>query len=145
MIHEYTGKEVVLAEIIINEKPFAEIAAYYEKLAVEKGGEEYTGFGYIYNFAEYLYDELISKTGIASANEPSLMICDGCYEDGCWAILVTIDETDNEVIWRGLHNHHRSKQGQDRKYWDYSVFPEYHFEKTAYQAALEQLKAISKE
>jgi len=129
------GEQAVLAEIVINGKPFAEIVEHYGQSAAEKKEYEFKDC-YIYNYAEVLYEELINKKSEASDNEPALMIC-SCSCEGCGAILVTIVETETEVIWRGFRDHQMKKL-------DYSVFPMFKFEKSAYQAALEQLRMLQK-
>jgi hypothetical protein len=128
------GCETVLAEIVINGKPFSEIAEHYERLIAEKSGAEYDGLGYLYNYADVMYEELINKKSDVSNKEPALMIC-SCGEEGCGAILVTVDETETGIIWHSFRNH-------QAKNWDYSIFPTFRFEKNAYQAALDYVKNI---
>ena len=140
---DFTGNNMTLAVTKINGKPIFEIFEPYEREAAENNGSKYAGWGYEYQFADRLFEQLITKSSAASENEAALMICNGCYEEGCWPLLVTIDESDTEITWRGFHNHHRSIPAQDGTFWDYSAFPSFHFSKEAYEASLISLLKIA--
>jgi hypothetical protein len=90
--------EHIHAEIIINGKPFAEIAEEYERKAAERGTGKYEAFGYIYEYAKSLYADLANNS-IRGENpeQKALMICSGCHEAGCWGLYITVCERDNVI------------------------------------------------
>jgi hypothetical protein len=133
---EFTGKDMFLAVIEINGQPLDKIIEPLEREIAQRGGEKYPGFGYDYQFADILFEELLTQSSAASGNEVVLMICSGCFEEGCWPLLATVEEYENSVTWSKLHNHHRSKPKQGGAFWDYSAFPTFRFEKENYDAAL---------
>jgi len=138
--------EHIHAEIIINGKPFAEIAEEFERLAVERGRGKYNGFEYVYEYASVLYESLANdKSCDENPEQKPLMICSGCHEAGCWGLYVTVDVDDNEIVWHDINNYHLSRNRPDRNWWDYSVFPSYRFNQVQYGSALEQLKQIASE
>jgi len=138
----FTWRPLTLAAPIINGKPFAEIVEQYEREAARNSGLEYL-FGYMYATANYLYKELTGDLEFSYTNNAVLMVCDGCEEAGCWPLMVTIEETETEVIWSNFHNWHRSEPNKNGLFWDYSVFPVFRFDKIQYTAALKQLKIIA--
>jgi hypothetical protein len=138
IINEY-GRQHHLGVTVINNIPLLDIVAKYERQAAESVGEEYVGTGYTYQFSVALYCQLNEKSSCASSNEPALLICE-CLEEGCWPLLLTVTETDYCVTWSNLHNHHRS-EGK-ACVWDYSCFPIFNFEKSAYYNALDKLRSI---
>ena len=137
-IIEYSNR-YHLGVTLIYDVPLLDIVAKYERQAAENTGDKYTGAGYTYQISIDLYCQLLEKAGLASDDEPELLICT-CLTDGCWPLLVTIEETDTGIKWSNFHNHHRS--GNDEDSWDYSCFPAYEFEKQAYYEALEKLRMI---
>ena len=139
---KYSGEDITFAVIKINNKPLSEILEPLEREAAENSEGKYNGWGYEYQFADRLFRQLITKSSSASDNEAALMIC-SCYEEGCWPLLVTIDENDAEITWRGFHNHHRYDPARGVTYWDYSNFPTFHFSKEAYEQSLLSLLEIA--
>jgi|GEM_PF-3253334 len=131
-----------LAVTVINGQPLLEIVKQSEREAALAGGYEYEHkeYSYAYQFLHYLHEQLISKRSPDSDSEPALMICGipSCYMCGCSAFYVTIDESETEVIWSGFR--HKNLGSPDGKC---SIFPTYRFDKTAYQAALAQLKELA--
>ena len=113
-------------------------------MAAEKGTGEYDKFSYVYDLAKSLYASLAEDQECwENPEQKPLMICGGCHEAGCWGLYVTVEETDTEIIWSNISNYHMTKKRPDKKWWDYSVFPTFRFDKTEYRAALEQLRKIA--
>jgi len=130
---QFSNYDMELGVTIINGRPLADIVEPFEREVAHMRGEDYSELGYIYQLAHILYKQLIRKNSQYSEDEVALMICSGCYEEGCWALLVTIEETETEVIWTGFRNNHRSDP-------EYNSFPILRFEKNNYIEALLQLK-----
>ena len=142
--YNFTKQNVVCAVPVINGYALTDIMEKYERQAAEKNGFEYTGFGYEYQLADILYNYLLSKSSCVSENEVALMICSDCHDEGCWPLLVTIDETENEIIWRNFHNPHRSNPSKEDRFGDYSIFPVFHFSKVSYKLEIEKLKEMAR-
>ena len=128
----------ILAEIIINDRPFLDFVWQYETK-----NERY----YDYNIAKELYLQLISAPEgqkescfggeWPGKNKAVLLICGVCFFDEDDPLVVTFEETENEVSWTNFDN--------PRREYDYSLYPVFHFEKDQYKAALAQLKEIADE
>ena len=132
---DFTGEDMTLAVIKINDTPLSDILEPFERRAAENCDGKYNGWGYEYQYADALFEQLVTKASQASEREAALMVCGSCYEEGCWPLLVTIDESDTEVIWHGLHNPHMSNPASGA-FWDYSNFPTFHFSKEPYEQSL---------
>ena len=138
--------ENVHAEIIINGIPFADIAKKHERIAAEKGTGDYKGFEYDYDFAETLYDALANNATRYDESEAQkpLMICNGCQEPGCWGLWVTIEDTDDRIVWRDVNNRSMASRSVGKtKWWVYDEFPVFCFDKTEYSTAIKELKLIA--
>jgi len=135
------------AEIIINGVPFAIIAEEHERLAAEKGTGDYKGFDYEYEVAHGLYNDLTQDNyRTENPTQKALMMCSGCHEAGCWGLYVTVKEEDGDIVWRNIRNYHMAKRKPGKtKWWDYSEFLAFRFDKLEYSAALEVLKMIADE
>jgi hypothetical protein len=86
------GTEIFVATVI-NGRPLLDMVYDYEyerKLS--------HALNYEYNFAPRLY-EYLTKPKSRFHNEVVLMICGGCFEEGCWPFLVRPQEADDCVIW----------------------------------------------
>jgi hypothetical protein len=101
---EHFNKEFILAMPIINGRPFGEIVEQFEKLAAEKGQDSYSGYDYGYKYAPVLYDNLQDNIKFGNKDEVELMICGGCYCEGCYPLWVTITEEEDRIMWSGLYN-----------------------------------------
>jgi len=135
--HEY-----ILAETIINDRPFLDYIACIEtnhdydyniakNLCVELTGESdsYHHWSEEYGWTHGWQDDWPGK------NNAVLLICSKCFHEKDNPILFTFEETDLEVIWSGYRN--------DQTNRIYSEIPEFRFEKEQYKAAMEQLKEIA--
>jgi hypothetical protein len=163
---ERINKEFILAVPIINGRPFGEIVEQFEKLAAEKTQDSYTGYCYDYQYAPVLYDNLQDNIKLGNKDVVELMICGGCYCEGCYPLWVTITEEKDRIRWSGFYNQFKSinhikpisNKGRHFKsinqfiksisdkgehFWDYSVFPAYTFKKNDYLVALEELLIIA--
>ena len=135
----FSGKGMVAAKVVINNVPFAEMAEDLERLAANSGGEKYHGFGYVCQIAAHLYDELAAVgKSCRYGDAVTLMICDACYEAGCWPIEFCVDISENVVTWSGFINPHRAET------WNYGLFPSFTFDKHEYEKALVELRYFSK-
>ena len=136
-------KELLCAKIIINGNPLIETVREYEIPYARKYGQENIAGGYIYVYAEYLYDLLCGniKSHEHGVEVPVLICQCGC--EGCWDFLVNIEEKETEIIWTGFHNPHRSSRTSAGGFWDYSSFPVFRFDKQKYLSAIMSLQQLA--
>ena len=64
----------------------------------------------------------------------ALLVCPGCGEEGCWALLAEIEVLDNRIIWRDFEQPHRPE-------WTLSSLGPFVFERADYEAAIAELGA----
>lgn len=135
-------REYVLAETIINGRPFLEYIG-----GIEKEHE------YDYNLAKTLCFELTGESGSYSywskehgwthgspdgwpgKNNAALLCCGVCFCERDNPLVFAFEETEAAVNWSGFHN--------DQTKRNYIELPVFRFEKEQYKAALEQLKKIA--
>jgi hypothetical protein len=141
-IFNVDDKELALAKIIVNGRPFIETVRDYELPYAMNHGQEDIAGGYIYVYANYLYALLTGKDKSDEYDdEIPILICQ-CGCEGCWDLLVSIKEEGSEIVWSDIHNPHRSSPTSAGGFWDYRLFPKLRFNKTEYSLALEVLRKI---
>jgi hypothetical protein len=133
------GQMHVCASVIINGISLIEIVRTYELPYAAKYEQENIAGGYIPNASENLYSLLVEKRKSPEyQHEIPILICE-CGCEGCWDLLVTIDEDELEVLWSNIHNPHRSYPMSEGGFWDYKEFPSFRFDKKQYKDAIETL------
>ena len=129
-----TAHEYMLAETIINDRPFLDYFGHIEK-----------AHEYDYNIAKRLYFELTGESdsyshwpdGWPGKNRAVLLVCGICFTERDNPLIFAFEETDTTVVWSGFHN--------DQTKRNYIEIPVFRFEKEQYKAAMAQLKIIADE
>lgn len=133
-------QELICAKIIINGTTLIETLRAYELPYAKKYNHESIAGGYIYNYAEYLHKLLSNKQNSQEyENEIPILICQ-CGFEGCWDLLVTVEENETSIIWKNFHNPRRSSPDSAGGFWDYGSFPTFCFDKKQYK---EEINALS--
>ena len=121
-------------DIFINGEDLIEILKAYElPHAIKKShpdlAGQYMGIG-----SQELFERL-SKPG----QDKIIFICNGCGEEGCWPMIMDIQENEHAVTWSHFRQPHRGSTSK-ASYWNYSGFPTFTFDKVKYEAAIASLK-----
>lgn len=123
---DFPGKEHKATEIYLNG---VELVAILKKIelpyATAEGATDLAG-DYGHQTPSSLYFSLTS----CGDEEVDLLCCRSCGEVGCWTISIDIERDDHFVWWKNFHNCYRD--------WEYNLL--YQFDRTAYEAVLEQLR-----
>jgi hypothetical protein len=137
------GKTFVCARILINDIPLRDMVREYELPFARKCNQESIAGSYVSALAIDLYDLLTGKEKLSKSNGaiPVLTCVCGCV--GCWDLLVEVEENDSQVIWKNIHNPHRSSPTSPRGFWDYGNFPTFHFHKEQYADVIDQLRGFA--
>lgn len=131
--------ELICAKIIINSTPLIETVRAYELPYANKYNQENIAGGYIYYYVDSLYKLLSGNTKPQEyENEIPILICQ-CGCEGCWDFLVTVEESESNILWKNFYNPRRSSPDSPGGYWNYNNFPSFKFDKNQYQEELKKL------
>ena len=144
VLDPYSDKNMVCAITTINNQSLLEIVRKYEFPYPPKDDPNNIADAYEYQFAYELHNELSDKKYRINDDEVTLLICRGCFEEGCWPFIVKLKELDDCIIWKDFHNPHRLVDSISG-FWDFSNFGTFCFDKTAYRKEVEKLKSFSHE
>ena len=132
-ITEYTygsgSKPAPAVNVFINGMDLNKLAYEHEIKQAEK--EPYNAGDYAPLYPEELYEELVKGyKEIYKEGKANVLGCTCGYTD-CWPFQVTIDESENLVIWHSFRNPHRK--------WDYSDLGPFVFDKSEYYREIDKL------
>jgi len=132
---------IPLVDILIDKQNIIELLKQYELPFARKEGSPNIAGGYLGLSAKSLYHQLTRDVSKGwPKGDRCILTCNDCLEDGCWPMFLTVEETENEIIWKDFQQPHRGKHS--KVYWDYSKFGPFVFDKTEYEKKLPELKGM---
>ena len=144
-IYEYfdqydSAGKLTLVRILINQTDLKVMLKAYEMPFALKEGHPSIAGGYADLFPGDLYRKLtVPDTFYSIDGKPAILVCP-CRVEGCWPLMVEIEELENKVIWKNFLQPIRDKNNPNP--WNYDEFGPFEFLKDNYKKELEKLKGM---
>ena len=132
-----SGHEVSTVNIVVDDKPLAEIMKEYEMpMATKEGSPSLAGDYHAIEVSSLSLEQYYLGKDKADwgdeENKTALLGC-SCGILGCWPLLCKINIQGNKVIWSDFEQPHRDDD------WDYSTFEGFVFDKQQYLNAIKAM------
>jgi len=125
--------------ILINGQDLIDLLKAYELPFAKKEGSENIAGGYDGLTPKILIKHLINPDEFDTDEngKVSILECE-CGCDGCWPMKIKVIELEDKTIWTGFEQPHRNIDSH--KFWDYSNFGQFSFDKKQYYEQLDILQ-----
>ena len=121
-------------KILINDKNLIELLKDFEAPLSKSEGSENIAGAYDGLTSIELYKSLATE---ADNEKARILECE-CGSDGCWPFLTQIRYATDKITWTDFEQPHRGQESS--KFWDYSAFGEFTFDKGEYLRQIESIK-----